>query len=156
LTTPAAGDVITWTDPQSQAQSHTVFPLWNSRTYDTLDLAESQLLIYAVRSSEVLSITPVGADPPTYVALAGSLRTTEINRGIGTREEISDRDVCRLVVAAEPGAFTTDQQLTVNQYSGVQFYVRSIERQTGGLVTLEVWREGLTKIQRRGTEAATN
>jgi hypothetical protein len=44
--TPAAGDLITFTDPQNAEQAWTVFPIWNDRCAEKLDNAESQWRVF--------------------------------------------------------------------------------------------------------------
>jgi hypothetical protein len=152
---PTPGDVINWTDPQNVQQEWCVFPLWNDQCFDRVDNAESDLRIFCAGSGDVSRITLPGAGgkPQTFVALAGSLRTTEVTVTLGSREQQSDRDICRLIVASPPGTFSTDQPLTVaiGNLSG-EFYVKSIESVSPQSTRLEAWREKLTKIQRRGTE----
>jgi hypothetical protein len=153
--TPTAADTITWTDPQNLEQIWTVFPIWNDQCFDRLDQGESDLRIFCASSGDVSPITLPGAGgkPQTFVALAGSLRTTEVTVTLGSREQQSERDICRLIVASPPGTFSTDQPLTVAKYPGGDFYVKQVENSAPQATRIEVWREQLTKIQRRGTEA---
>jgi hypothetical protein len=154
---PAAGNVITFTDPQNAEQAWTVFPIWNDRCFSPVDNADSQLAVLCVDSGDVSSIGVVGTGGKRveFLALAGLLRTTQVTVQMGSREQDSDRDIAKLMVACPPGTFSNEQPLTVARYAGGDFFVKSVESVNPQSTRLEVWRERITKLQRRGTEGAS-
>jgi hypothetical protein len=151
---PEAGHELVWTPPNGTEQTWIVFPLWNDRSFDRLDVAETQLRLYAVSAGDVSSISlPVaGGSPRQLTAIAGLLGTTEVTVTTGSREKVSDRDTCRILAVCPPGTFATDMRINVARYPGGEFYVRTVENIAPTSTRLELWREAVKKIQRSGTE----
>lgn len=157
---PEAGHELTWTDPNGTEQTWIVFPTWNDQCFDRVDRAESQLRFFAVACGDTsrIELPSSSGSPGTearYLAVAGLLGTTEVTVRMGSRDQVSDRDTCRIVAVCPPGTFATDMRVNIARYAGGEFYVRAVENTAPTSTRLEVWRESITKIQRSGTEGTS-
>jgi hypothetical protein len=98
-----------------------------------------------------------------YPAIVGRLRA-EVAVESSRREDREEvRESCQLSIRCPADEVWLDRQVLVRKYTTADasqahsqvFYVRSIDSAADGLVTVQVWRERLVSIQRRGFEGAT-
>lgn len=86
-----------------------------------------------------------------FPAIVGALRQENVDVAFGTTEQTSQRDICQAHIECPLELLGVKTKVIVAKYGG-PFYVRSIDKANGVIVTVQLWRESLAKVQRRGTE----
>lgn len=154
---PSAGDTITWTDERNQPREFIVFPRVAGRSFE-YGTDRLMLTIHTVESSQLHKVRAIGGNKD-YFAIVAANRQETVTSSVGTQERTIARDTHRLYIACPPSTFNNRSKLTIaRNVTGAQpvegFHVNRIESVFDDLTVLEVWRDGVTKQQARGTEGA--
>lgn len=127
--------------------------------FDVLEAAYADDMLVHMGEPEGVELATVGT-PKKFPAIVGKLRTEAIIIPTGESERTVHRDVCQVMVNCQPGTIGVKTRLFVLKHTSSDaserdrhsFTVQQIDSVTDAWTTVQVWRESLAKVQRRGLE----